>query len=334
MKKLLFSVATLATVLLSAQVLESDTFESYTLGNVGTDTTGATPGKGGFYTLFGGNSDYQIVTADATRGKVLQIISGADDTTTGTTNSVRLAAKLNLNTAWNARTAGNNIMGVKLQLNPGPIVGRGAGFMRSIVSDATTSIVGVFYDYATSTLKGLAYLNNNGTFGLFQFTLGAATYPANNWSNIGYSYNFTTGAISWSTPEGVYSFSNAANIVPAKTPTEHDFIFVPGTGNNVAHTSFFNDYTINAQSTAVLAIKEAKIDGLVLRIYPNPTSDFVMIESKFKVNSVEIYDISGKKTNINKVNSNKVDVRSLTPGMYIIKMKTDIGEISDKFIKK
>lgn len=35
----------------SAQVLYSENFDNLTLGNVGADFTGATPGQGGWYTL-------------------------------------------------------------------------------------------------------------------------------------------------------------------------------------------------------------------------------------------------------------------------------------------
>ena len=47
MNKTLFIGLILSSGLFSAQVLESDNYNSYTLGNVGTEFTGTTPGQGG-----------------------------------------------------------------------------------------------------------------------------------------------------------------------------------------------------------------------------------------------------------------------------------------------
>ena len=48
-RKLLIAVGFLLTQLCSAQVLFTENFENYTLGNLGTDPTGVIPGQGGWF---------------------------------------------------------------------------------------------------------------------------------------------------------------------------------------------------------------------------------------------------------------------------------------------
>lgn len=74
MKKILqLSAVALLFSPLGAQVLESDNFNSYTQGNVGTSANGNSPGQGGIYTTGGSNQDYQIVSLDSMHGNSLQI---------------------------------------------------------------------------------------------------------------------------------------------------------------------------------------------------------------------------------------------------------------------
>lgn len=68
-------------------------------------------------------------------------------------------------------------------------------------------------------------------------------------------------------------------------------------------------------------------------IYPNPATDLLSIKSNIKVDQVSVYDISGKKVNV-LLNNNKVDVRNLPGGAYIINIETKDGKTTKKFIKK
>lgn len=70
-----------------------------------------------------------------------------------------------------------------------------------------------------------------------------------------------------------------------------------------------------------------------IKVYPNPVSDILTIVTTSKINNVEIYDISGKRIEVN-VNDNKIDVRNLSGGVYIIIIETRNGKITKQFIKK
>lgn len=70
-----------------------------------------------------------------------------------------------------------------------------------------------------------------------------------------------------------------------------------------------------------------------IKIFPNPTSDILNIKTDSKINSVSVFDISGKKVNV-KLDGDKVDVRSLPAGTYLINVETKDGISTEKFIKK
>ncbi len=72
------------------------------------------------------------------------------------------------------------------------------------------------------------------------------------------------------------------------------------------------------------------------KIYPNPVSNFINYEipTNIIIDSIEVYDISGKKINIT-INPNKtIDASNLQKGLYFIKFTSDNIEVTKKFIKQ
>jgi len=83
----------------------------------------------------------------------------------------------------------------------------------------------------------------------------------------------------------------------------------------------------------VLGVQE--LEKETVKIYPNPTTDFVYVQlnSKTKIDEVEIYDASGRLVLKTKLESNKLDLRTLNQGVYMITFKNpDLKPI--KIIKK
>ena len=91
-----------------------------------------------------------------------------------------------------------------------------------------------------------------------------------------------------------------------------------------------NGWTIN---DAGYNCDTAGIDDLGITsfyIYPNPTKDYINIDcSSFE--SVAIYNILGKE--LIKETSNRIDVSSLSKGVYFIKISDGINSSTKKFIK-
>ncbi len=73
-----------------------------------------------------------------------------------------------------------------------------------------------------------------------------------------------------------------------------------------------------------------------LNIYPNPTGgDRVYISSKsLAPKEIEIFDVLGKKVMQATINSKELNVSTLTPGVYIIKIKEGDLRATRKLIIK
>jgi len=94
------------------------------------------------------------------------------------------------------------------------------------------------------------------------------------------------------------------------------------------------DYTVNVTSS--LSVNDVAKKDSNLKIYPNPVSDVLNIDSASKIKSVKIYDLSGKNVLTEVVNTNKptLNVSSLISGTYVITAESETGLQSAKIIKK
>jgi len=71
-------------------------------------------------------------------------------------------------------------------------------------------------------------------------------------------------------------------------------------------------------------------------ISPNPAADFVVIKSKLTVESVDIFDANGRKVSGSlSLNHDKIDIRHLSSGVYLLKINYKEGlSTTKKIIKK
>ena len=79
----------------------------------------------------------------------------------------------------------------------------------------------------------------------------------------------------------------------------------------------------------------ASSPNLIFSFYPNPTANELYIENeKVDIQQVEIYNLSGKKVlRVDYQNNQPIDVSNLAKGMYLVKIKTEIGNVTKKLIK-
>ena len=96
---------------------------------------------------------------------------------------------------------------------------------------------------------------------------------------------------------------------------------------NVVQPSCYN--------TKALGIDNFEIKDEVL-VYPNPTSEIVMIQSTNTINSVSIYTMDGRNINTYRnpltTNDYSIDVQNFAVGIYTLKVNTDKGSFSKKII--
>ena len=70
-------------------------------------------------------------------------------------------------------------------------------------------------------------------------------------------------------------------------------------------------------------------------IYPNPVSDKLYIETQTQTQTVEIYDVYGRRQSmVNGQQSTVIDVSDLNSGVYFVKVVTNEGDVVKRFVKK
>ncbi|WP_417874404.1 T9SS type A sorting domain-containing protein [Xanthomarina gelatinilytica] len=86
-----------------------------------------------------------------------------------------------------------------------------------------------------------------------------------------------------------------------------------------------------------LSIEASELQTVV-SIYPNPVSDYLNVKSKESLKQIAIYDIQGRQIKTIALTGNttttKVDMSSLSKGVYFVKIKTELGEQTSKIIKE
>lgn len=72
-----------------------------------------------------------------------------------------------------------------------------------------------------------------------------------------------------------------------------------------------------------------------INVFPNPATDFINIKSDETIKSIKIYDIKGSliKTENSSDNTSKIDISTFAKGNYIISIETISGTETKKFIK-
>ncbi len=141
---------------------------------------------------------------------------------------------------------------------------------------------------------------------------GTATvkkYDGNNWEAVG-NERFTAGVVI----DLDFAIDNEGNLTVVYQ--DHHYIFAKNYATGVAAVPHYADTSSN------------------VLIYPNPTSDSfkVSFDKDYNTIEVEIYDILGKKVLTVKNNIENIDISTLQNGIYIIKLKTDNGNLSKKLI--
>jgi len=104
--------------------------------------------------------------------------------------------------------------------------------------------------------------------------------------------------------------------------------FVHDNADGIAYIDNLKIHTETVLSSADIAVNKNNIS-----VYPNPVSDILYIKSKKNIKNVEIFDNTGRKVNVFP-DKDKMNVKNLIPGVYIINIETNEGKTTQKLIKK
>ena len=90
------------------------------------------------------------------------------------------------------------------------------------------------------------------------------------------------------------------------------------------------------QVTVKIVLGLNDLDLTSLKYYPNPVETELTVSYKAPINSLEVYDLTGKliKTQAFDSNDVRLDVSSLSSGTYMIKVHTSVGSQFIKIVKK
>jgi|GEM_PF-505434 len=361
MKKLLLSTLVLfgTSLGVNAQVLQSDNFDSYNVGNVGTITDGTLEGQGGWLTFISAtgsdntdNENYQFVAGDA---------SDNDFRLTGsaTAAGTRFMWKDGLVSAWAERTVGNEIIEVEFDYFTGGATTSNNEFRVYIYSDETPTAkvlagIGIAKNLVVSgapfsnVVRGFLHWSqgtpaSTGTYsiGLGESAAAPLTLPQDTWVRLGFSFNKTTAEVKWKSSLGLDTFftgnANFPMVTAGINPGEVDFLGVAGALNTVASSADFDNFLVRASATDSLLNFGNEFATANFSIYPNPATDVVNVNAgDLLINSVQVTDINGRVINTINValsSTAEINVSDLTAGIYFLTVNTDQGVGTSKIIK-
>lgn len=89
-------------------------------------------------------------------------------------------------------------------------------------------------------------------------------------------------------------------------------------------------------STNSLAVNEVNNNNSSVVIYPNPAQHILTITSPNNIDSIEIFDVSGKLLIATSVKENQttVDISNLSVGIYFVKVQSEVGIKTEKIVKQ
>ncbi|WP_046757272.1 T9SS type A sorting domain-containing protein [Kordia jejudonensis] len=97
-----------------------------------------------------------------------------------------------------------------------------------------------------------------------------------------------------------------------------------------------NALAVSGMSTfnfATLSINDVELLDTDVKIYPNPASNILNIQTNTMITKVEIFNLLGKK--VVQANTTEINVSQLSEGMYVMKLTSVEGaQITKRFIKQ
>ncbi|NVK66797.1 MAG: T9SS type A sorting domain-containing protein [Flavobacteriales bacterium] len=177
------------------------------------------------------------------------------------------------------------------------------------------------------------YMGELGPNGdVFQYDLMATDIPASK-VLLGSSSAGVSGPMQLGPDLKIYfslkEYQSLAAITDPDLPgTSCNFVsdYVPLTGNSQVSIPNFIDSDLRFAAAGKISKKQSII------LAPNPTGDFLYLSSDHQSDEpIFIFDLSGKQlSNWSLDGSNKIDVRNLNPGIYLIRQ----GAASAQFVKE
>ena len=158
----------------------------------------------------------------------------------------------------------------------------------------------------TNATRTRFILGNTGVTHILAGTSGAGT---NSWS-----FDWTAPVVG----TGVITFYGAFNSTNSGFNSAGDMIYTT---------------SLTVQENLSVDVSENTSES-VINLYPNPANNYINISSDEKIDQIEIYNLRGKKMAGFSEFDKGINIEKLPVGIYFIKLKTEEGLITKKFIKQ
>ncbi|MCC6383785.1 MAG: T9SS type A sorting domain-containing protein [Bacteroidia bacterium] len=184
------------------------------------------------------------------------------------------------------------------------------------------------YDIYRNTGGGNFTLNQSVAFDLPNIQnppFALATVNADAFADAVYSRINNNRSLYWQENDGAGNFQNEQLIDNTEI---YDAIFLADLDNDGDNDILWYGFNFNAGQKKIGIIENYtitlgvdNIKSTTVRIYPNPTSTLLSIESQDKISSVEIYSANGEK--IATYHTSQIDISKFENGIYILNITTN-----------
>jgi len=161
--------------------------------------------------------------------------------------------------------------------------------------------------------------NQNTVFNFTQYSTGFPS--AYKWSITPNTVTFQSGT-SDTSANPIIKFNQTANYSVKLKVTN------PFSSDSLLRSSYINIQTVGINNLAKT--------NLAIQIYPNPTNGLVQIQSPVNMQSILVFDITGKQLLQQTPNSqtDEINMHHLPPGLYQIHIQTELSVIVQKLVKE
>jgi len=338
---LLITALIIGTQATKAQVLYSENFDNLTLGNVGTDFTGATPGKGGWHTKSDAwdvpsqkSNNYFNIVNEPGRGKVLSM-------STTSARGQSFLQKRGIDLLWNNRNPNNNILKIEIDVYSGDQFSKGGStgafqpMLGSIkpkydFTDDMLDVIGLFHFDPASKIFSLF----GGGFQCNYTSIKTINFQT--WITLIYYVDFAKKKFYYVIP----SYNSIQECTLNSDKFDIKVLLIKSSnwiGTQATSPIYkYDNIVISAVNTVPLSTQDFLSEKF--NVFPNPATDIVNISNSddIDIKGVNVYDVSGKlvKSNFYTNQTNvQLNISTFASGLYVFSIKTENGTIIKNVIK-
>lgn len=122
--------------------------------------------------------------------------------------------------------------------------------------------------------------------------------------------------------------NGAINFVDVDGDNDEDVLITGQNNSFVNHISTLYLNQLNTLSTQSIDINDN------LSVYPNPVRDVLNIKTNYNLEHIEVFNMNGQLVWSQPQDSSSLSIENLNAGMYLLRIKTDVGFTTKKIVKQ